>query len=151
VPRVTSTPVEIAAAKQAIADGNRDVAATVDVFHDGDFLLEMPEVVGVVALAQRLARRIQTSRGFFPWWPNEGLNISDYLLSRTPTWQIANQIKEEIKRDQQVADAHVRATLSADGSQLRVEIFVVSEVGPFVFTMTATEASSQLLDIRAAA
>lgn len=151
MPRVTSTPAEIAAAKRAIADGNRDVAATVDVFHDGDFLPEMPEVVGVVALAQRLARRIQTPRGFFPWWPNEGLDISEFLLSRTPTWQIANQVKEEIKRDEQVSDAHVKATLSTDGSEVRVEIFVVSEIGPFAFTMTATEASAQLLDIRAAA
>ncbi len=151
MPRVTSTPAEIAAAKQAIANGNRDVAATVDVFHDGDFLLEMPEVVGPVALAQRIAHRLRTSNGFFPWWQNEGLNVSEFLLSRTPTWQIAHQIKEEVKRDQQVSDAHVKATLSTDGSELRVEIFVVSAVGPFVFTMTATEAASQLLDIRAAA
>jgi hypothetical protein len=149
--RVFSTQAEISAAKALLASGDRSAAATVDLFHDGDITPECPEVAGPIALAQRIARRLRTSNGFFPWWPNEGLNVSDYLLSRAPTWQIENQIKEEVKRDQGVVDAVVIATLSSGGRDLRVEIFVSSVFGPLELTMTASEASSKLLDIRRAA
>jgi hypothetical protein len=149
--RVFSTSAEISAAKALIAEGDRSAAATVDVFHDGDLVPECPEVAGPVALAQRIARRLKTSNGFFPWWPNEGLNISDYLLSRTPTWQIENQVKEEVKRDQAVVDAVVVATLSEDKRDLLVKIFVTSVFGPLELTMTANESSARLLDIRRAA
>ncbi len=149
--RVFSTPAELSAAKTLISQGDRSAAATVDLFHDGDLVPSCPDVAGPVALAQRLARRLRTSKGFFPWWPNEGLNISDYLPSRAPTWQVENQIKEEVKRDQAVVDAVVVATLSTDGRELGVEAFVTSVFGPLELTMSASESAAKLLDIRRAA
>src|SRR5690348_7554493 len=149
--RVFSTAAEIAAAKALIAAGDRSAAATIDLFHDGDLVPECPEVAGPVALAQRVARRLRTANGFFPWWPNEGLNISDYLLSCAPKWQVESQIKEEVKRDQGVVDAVVIAALSDDGRELNVKVYLTSVFGPLELTMTASESNARLLDIRRAA
>lgn len=127
------------------------LADTTDTWLLGDFLPNMPEVSGITALAQRLVRRLQTPRGLFPFWPNFGLDVRQFALSKTPPWQIASQVEQELLKDEQVQSVIVTPSQTDGGRALRLDVFVAAAVGNFVFTMTATEAAATLIQLQKAA
>jgi hypothetical protein len=123
----------------------RDLALLPDMSPEGR------EITGVEALGQRLAFALQTPFGFFPWWPNRGHDITQYLLGSTPLWQIADGIKGECEKDEQADEAIVSAEYRESGRLLAVKIFVISPLGLFTMTMSATEAAATLISIERAA
>lgn len=135
--------------KASLLAGNRGVPETIDIWWEEDFKPEMPEVSGMLALAQRLLRRITTPKGFFPWWPNEGINIHEYILTKVPTWRIKSDVESECLRDEQVETIIATPEYRDGGKSIYLELFVVSKVGNFNFTMTATEASASLIALQA--
>lgn len=121
---------------------------TTDLYLLDDFTADMRECSGYVALACRLVARLRTPRGFFPWWPTFGLNIRKYSLSKTPTWQMAHEVSEQLKLDEQVKDVVVTPSLSDQGRAVRFDVLVQAEVGVFTFTMSATEAAATLIGLQ---
>lgn len=121
---------------------------TRDIYLVSDLRPEMPEVSGVDALAQRLLLRLTTPKGIFPWWPDEGLDVTTYALSKEPDYRIAAAIKAECERDEQVDLARVEIDRSS--GRLRFTVFAFSPLGDFKMTMGITQAAATLLALEAA-
>jgi hypothetical protein len=127
------------------------LAETRDLACVTDLTPEMREVTGVVALIHRLARRLQTPRGRFPWWPNFGLDVTQYLLSKTPAWRIQRDIEDECLKDEQCLGCRVRVDQSRDGREMTLTIGIETEEGDYVFTMSVTQAAATLVSLQKAA
>lgn len=122
---------------------------TRDLHLVGDFLPEMPEVTGRVALLQRLVRRLTTPPGIFrKWWPNEGINVPDFVLSKVPTWRIRALVEAQCERDEQVREARARVVTLNGGLGVRVDLFITDADGSFAFTMNVTEAAASLVALQ---
>jgi hypothetical protein len=124
---------------------------TTDIYLVGDFRPEMPEVSGIFALGQRLLLRLTTPRGLFPWWPEDGLDVRQYTLSKEPEHRMAGAIDAECRKDEQVESTFVRVTTEDGGARRRVEIQVFSPLGTFKMTLGITEAAATLLALEQAA
>ena len=119
----------------------------------------MPRVSGREALIHRLCVRLQTPRGRFSgvdsngkvWgWPNFGTDIAQYLLSKTPASAIASAAEAECLKDEQVEEAAAVATLEDGGRRMHLEIAILDALGPFVFTLSITQAKLTLIELQAA-
>ncbi len=137
-------------ARALIEDGDRSVSATIDVWWEDDALPEMPLIAGLLVVGQRLYRRLITPRGFFRQWPEEGLGLSKYILTKPQLWVIKNDVEAECMRDPQVL--HVMATpqFVNSGTMLNISLFFTTEFGAGELTMTATEAATTLISLRKA-
>lgn len=127
------------------------LAETTDIYLLDDMNLEVTEVSGVVALVQRLYRRLTTPTGMFPWWPNEGYDCRDALLSKTPLWKIKTAIESQCTRDEQCISAVATLVKSADGKTMNITVAIKTEEGDYAFTMQITEAASTLIALQKAA
>lgn len=127
-----------------------DISETVGIWSLGDFRPDMTTVSGQTALIHRLAVRLQTPRGRFPWWPNFGTDISQYLLSKATPQQIASAAQAECLKDEQVRQANVSATVSDAGRKITLAIRIVASDGPFALTLSITQASLDLISLQAA-
>ncbi len=127
-----------------------DISETVGFWSLGDFRPEMPTVSGGTALVHRLIVRLQTARGRFPWWPNFGTNMAQFLLSKATPKQIASAAEAECRKDEQVKQVTATATVSNGGRAIILEIRVVTSSGPFLFTLSITQAATELLSLQAA-
>lgn len=116
-----------------------------------DLTPDMREVTGVVALTHRLARRLQTPRGLIPFWPNFGLDVTQYLLSKMPAWRIQRDIEDECLKDEQCLGCRARVVQNRDGREMDIQVGIETEEGDYVFTMNVTQAAATLLSLRAAA
>lgn len=81
-------------------------------------------VSGVVALCQRICRRITNVRGSWFWAPNECTDVRGYLNSTT-TSEVQQSIKRDIEREALREEAV--ATVNAD-----VSVSVFSTIGQTV-------------------
>ena len=127
-----------------------NIDGTVDLFCVEDFRPEMPTVSGRVALAHRLARRLQTPRGRFIFWPNFGTDLRAFLLTKTPALVIASAAEAECSKDEQVQSVSVNAEVQLGGRQLHLVILVTDAAGPFQFTLTIDEAVATLILLQGA-
>lgn len=127
------------------------IDATVGVFCLEDFRPDMPPVSGRVALAHRLALRLQTPRGRFKPWPKFGTDMRQFLLSKAQPSAIASAAEAECMKDEQVDDASVKAELRDHGRQLRLIITVTDAAGPFTFTLLISQAAAELINLQSAA
>lgn len=114
--------------------------ATIDVHCVTDFLARMPEVSGIVALMHRLARRLSMPRGIWPWAPDDGTDMRQFLLSKVPSRQIVRAAILECEKDEQVESVEAAIIARTDRViQLRLTVTPV-DGDAFTFTMTITEA-----------
>lgn len=124
------------------------IDATTDVACVEDFLPDMPTVSGRVALMHRLARRLQTQRGRFIWWPNFGTDLRVFLLSKTPPAAIASAADAECRKDEQVINVTTSVEVLDSGRALHLTIQVTDATGPFAFTLTITQAAASLVALQ---
>ncbi len=115
----------------------------------GDFRPEMPLVRGREALIHRLCVRLQTPRGRFPWWPNFGLDVAAFLLSKAPAPAVALAVESECLKDEQVSDARANAEFSADRRSMRLSVEIIDSAGPFTFTLSVEQAKLELIELQA--
>src|SRR5690606_22758400 len=102
---------------------------TVDIDCVSDIKPHMPVVSGRLGLVQALARRLQTPRGKVPWWPDYGLDVQAFLLSKTRPSVIAAQVQAECLKDERVES--VRVDLQIAGNDARLTVEVTDAAGPF--------------------
>lgn len=127
------------------------IDATIDIACVEDFLPDMPTVSGRVALMHRLARRLQTQRGRFKWWPNFGTDLRIFLLSKAPPAAIAAAADAECRKDEQVKNVTTSVEVLDSGRRLHLTIQVTDAAGPFAFTLTITQATATLIALQTAA
>jgi hypothetical protein len=127
------------------------IEGTIDVFCIEDMLPDMPAVSGRTACAHRLARRLTTPRGRFPWWPKFGTDLRAYLLSKATPEAIASAAEFECLKDEQVDRVKVRAEVQDSGRRIHLVIEVTDAAGPYVFTLTITTAAATLIQLQNAA
>lgn len=123
------------------------INGTTDVWCVDDFKSTMPMVFGREALAQRLMRRLTTRPGQLPFWPNDGLDVRDYLLSKANISNIPGAVEAECLKDEQVEDVSVQSSISDDGRSLTLRILIEDAQGPFTFTMTVDDAQTRLVEL----
>jgi hypothetical protein len=127
------------------------VDQTTDIWCDGeDMRPEQPEVSGALCVAQRLMRRWTTPKGLFKFWPNEGHDARQYLLSKEPPWRIKSALEAEALRDEQVEICQVTPTLLDNGATLNLDGFFTTKLGVFKFSMNVTDAAATLIALEAA-
>jgi hypothetical protein len=132
-------------------DLTTDISQTKGFWSLGDFRPTMPLVSGRTALIHRLCVRWQTPRGRFPWWPNFGTDLTQYLLSKTSPSAIAAAAEAEGRKDEQVERIQVTAATEDSGRRIRLSVVVVDSAGPFRFTLTVDQAALTLIEVQAAA
>ena len=117
---------------------------TIDIWCDSDFLPEMPTVKNRTALVQALQRRLSTPRGQAQFWPSYGLNLQDYLMSKTSAPVVSSAVRGEILQDERVVQCRVGAEISPGLITLRCA--VLDENGAeYDFTLSVTEAAVELV------
>lgn len=124
---------------------------TTDVWCIDNFLPHMPEIRGRVALGHRLARRLTTPRGRVPWWPNDGTDLRQYMLSHASPSAIAQAAKAECLKDEQVEDVKVTVEVLDSGRAMNLLLEVTDAAGPFTFTLNITDAAAKLIGLEAEA
>src|SRR6187549_2066692 len=117
-------------------DETRDLSCVPDMTREGK------EVTGLAALGERLFRRLTTPSGLFEWWPSYGYSIHNQLLSKTPVWILMVNIKAECMKDEQVFEIIPTIEYRNSNREIYMDLFIVSEIGAFTFTMTVTEANA---------
>lgn len=120
-----------------------------DVHCVSDFLAQMPLVSGRTALAHALARRLQTPRGMFPWWPDYGTDLRQYLLAHIDTQRISAAAQSECEKDERVAAVDITAATVTD-TTVTLQIEVTPDESPdavFEFVLTITQAKVVLVEV----
>ncbi len=121
-----------------------DIDATTDVYCIDDFDPTMPTVSGRVALVQRLARRLQTPTGKFPFWdPDDGFDVLQVLLSKASPGFITSQVQIQCLKDEQVETCSATLILTAPNTY-KLTVAVTDADGPFTFTMDISTAKESL-------
>src|SRR5262245_57912250 len=114
---------------------------TVDIHCVSDFLPHMPAVRGRTALAHRLARRLVTPRGIFPFWPDFGTDLRKFLLAKALPSRVAQEAEAECMNDEQVEAAEVTVSeIDLAKREMTIDIAVTDADGEFDFTMKISEA-----------
>lgn len=128
-----------------------DISATTGIWCLTDFRPEMTVVSGRTKLLQRLVVRLQTARGRFPWWPNFGTDLRQFLLTKARASAIAAAAEAECLKDEQVDDVQARAEIQLEGKEIRLGLTVLDAEGPFSFTLQIEQAKLTLIELQAAA
>lgn len=118
---------------------------TIDLYWLAEPKAEMPEITGRTALIHRLYRRYNTRRARFPWWPNDGLDVQDYLLAKKRPEDIAREVRLEGEKDECVDSIVVDASFVA--GHLTLALTVDDGDGPFDFTLDVTAARVALVGL----
>jgi predicted mannosyl-3-phosphoglycerate phosphatase (HAD superfamily) len=106
----------------------------------------MPPISGRKAHAQRQWRRLSTSRGRFPWWPNDGLDIRDFLLSKQEVSFIERAIRDEAEKDEECDEAAVEVIREGPRGDMTINISIDDGDGPFDFTLLVSQARTILVE-----
>jgi len=105
-------------------------------------------VSGIVALAQRIARRLTTPRGAWFWAPNECTDVRGYLnegVGPDAQAQIKAAIEREALREEAVATASADVAFNAQAMTLTIHLTGTSKAGPFQFVMSVTSVTLAIL------
>lgn len=97
-----------------------------------------------LALAQAIARRLQTPRGALFYDSNYGYDLRDLIGGSTTTSQAIAGIEDECRKDERIDDA--QASINVIGDSWQILITCQSHLsGPFSFTLQASKLTVSLL------
>jgi phage baseplate assembly protein W len=105
------------------------------------------------AIAEALIRRLITPRGALPDDPDYGFDLRGLLnrgVTLTELRAVTGQARNEIRKDDRVADAKVSAAFSLQGATLRVSIEVTpadvdNDTFSFTFALTDTTVAIEVI------
>lgn len=104
-------------------------------------------ISGYKVLAQALARRLLTPRGFLTFHPNYGLDVRKYInesIDDTTLARIRSEVALELHQDERVQDANATVAFVQSTQTLLVTCKVVTASGPFSFVLSLSAVSVQL-------
>jgi hypothetical protein len=105
-------------------------------------------VSGIVALSQRIARRLTTPRGAWFWAPNECTDVRAYLnegMGPDALSRIKGDIEREALREEAVATANADVSFNAQSMTLTIHLTGTTKAGPFQFVMNVTAVTLAIL------
>lgn len=123
---------------------------TIDVYGVNDFKPNMPVIRGRTALSHRLCRRLQTRRGAFLSWPNDGTDITEFLLSKAQPSTIAAAAEAECLKDEQVLECTATAEYIESGRRIALMLEIQDSDGPFTLTLMVDDARLNLVSLEEA-
>lgn len=98
---------------------------------------------GRQAVAECVARRLQTSRGALWYDANFGTNLTILVNGTVRTETIAHMVQAEATKDERVEDASAAVTTTADGFSVALTLFDAD--GPFDLTLNVSELRVELI------
>lgn len=111
----------------------------------------LAKVKGRAALAERLRLRLSTPYGKFFAWPDFGHDLRQYLLSKGPLSRMIIGAELECSKDEQVEAVTASAVYRNDGKAVDLTLAITDSEGPFLLTMSITQAAVDLVDLLEAA
>lgn len=109
----------------------------------------MSEATGRHVLTNSLICRQCQPLGSNPQWPNDGIDLRNYVqLGMTPAQlaEVAGKIQNQLQRDQRVLRVNVQVTFNASTSAMTVVENFVSSYGPFSLTLAVTSVTVAILE-----
>lgn len=109
------TPPGPAAATGPIPNSSGDTNLGVDISCYPDFDPAGSLVTGIVALCQRICRRITNVRGAWFWSPNDCTDVRNYLnvtLTKEAQQSIKSDLEREALREEEVSTVNASVTVS---------------------------------------
>jgi hypothetical protein len=123
-----------------------DLGLGTDLWCEDDLDPAMPEVSGVLLLAQAAHGRLITARGQLLDDGNYGTLVRDFLSAETPDLAaIPAAIEAELKKEQRIETVTTVATWDKASATLTLVITCTTALGPFTLTLAVTEISVELL------
>lgn len=113
-----------------------------------DLTAAMTEVTGRTALAEALARRLQTPRGGLIDDPNYGYDVTGEIdddLTTRDIARIASQVDAECAKDERVISTTTTAVFLSGALTLSIDIR--DSAGPFKLVLLATSVSLSVLKV----
>lgn len=127
-----------------------DTYLGIDVSCATDFDPNIRPVSGPVLVLQAIVRRWLTPRGIFPWWPEYGTDLRQFLLSKAPAQRIVAAAIAEAEKDERVEYISIGIEQSADGREimLSAEAQVVGEEdAQFSFVLAISDAKQVISEV----
>lgn len=135
-------------------------ALGIDLYCADDMRLDMPTVSGRMNLGLALLRRLTTPNGRFSWldldgvtvrgWPEYGLDLRGFILSKTNADTIARAAEGECAKDERVHAVTATAVYTA-ANAIALTLEITDEDGPFVLTLSISDAAATLVSLQEAA
>ena len=114
---------------------------TIDVACIDDLTQTMATVADSTALAHAVARRLITPNGQASWWPSYGIDMREFLGSKTPRSAIAAAALIEIRKDERVSDAEVTVS-TLTPTAIKLDVAVTTTDGAVLqWSLAVSEAS----------
>jgi phage baseplate assembly protein W len=113
-----------------MADLGSDIAGVFDV----DATLSV--ATGLRALAQAILRRITTPLGQMPGAPSYGYDVRSLIGSTTPASIAEQRILQQVRAEEEVADARCTVAYDPRTAVTTITISVVAGEGPFDLTVS---------------
>lgn len=142
------TPLVPPAEPRALRGGAAQLGTDVAVLLDADAHWSL--ATGRRNLALALARRLSTPRGGLFYDPMYGFDIRAYLhmgVTEPELAMLGSQIEDECEKDDRVASATAKVTLS-EGNRLEVALGILTAEGPFRLVLGVSELTVDILGRR---
>jgi len=104
-------------------------------------------ITGAQAVAEVIARRLQTPQGYFAWDPAFGLDLTSYLsrgLTPAQVSAMGPQIATQVEQDERILAASATATLDAATQTLAVIVNFTLASGPFVLVLNVDQVAANI-------
>lgn len=108
-----------------------------------DFTPQMSTVSGLRAVAEAVARRLQTDRGALWYDLDYGTNITRFVNAAVPLSSIETMVENEAIKDERVNDCTCEATQIDMSLSLRIQL--EADEGPFEFVLSVSELTVSIL------
>lgn len=108
-----------------------------------DLTPQMSTVSGLRAVAEAVARRLQTDRGALWYDLDYGTNITRFVNAAVPLSSIETMVENEAIKDERVDDCTCEATQTGTSLSLRMQL--EADEGPFEFVLSVSELTVTIL------
>ncbi len=122
-----------------MADLGIDIGGVLDI--DGNLSL----VEGRLGLAQSISRRLSTPRGGLFYDLEYGFDLRVFLNTPVRPDEVRRGVENECLKDERVDDARAEVAFNEAASTLTVRITITDGDGPFVFTISVSAVTTELL------
>ena len=99
----------------------------------------LSEQTGRRALGDAIVRRLTTPRGGYPDFPSYGFDVATVIGRSLEPNVIAQRVLEQVRAEEEVEQAAMDVTVSADGTTVQLDIRVVDGAGPFELTISVDD------------
>lgn len=108
------------------------------------------DITGRRAIAECIARRYMTPRGFLDYAPNDGFDVRSALSRAMSGRELATlraEMTAEAEKDERVRSATVDVTVDLEAESIRARVELETAEGPFVLTLSIDKVTVEILSL----